>query len=288
MTFCLPADLQARSVLLVGQTEPGLADEFERRGAGKVIVCPIEPGALSADIYTREALTAHLARYGVSGDKLDIVVLTSLPTNHEMVRRYLGLWKHFLQDGGVLLFDMQFHDSEIDDVFGSGLGPSVDMPSKSMVVDDWLADYAVRDLSPSARPGPPARVLQCAPRKPILLLVRGSPMAGKTTLSRELGKMAGQVLSLDKLIRALVRGAGPSSAAAEFFRRQPSVREAIESLNNETGKILEDFIDVVVDRIRLAERCVVVEGYALNDAVVSGLRARLGGLAVIWELNRTC
>lgn len=224
-TIKLPADMTGKSLLDIGCNEGYFCFQAKKRGASRVLGVDMNPQLIEkARKRTPDAEFANLSWWDIDNEKFDYVLFLSAIHYEKDQRALLNKLVNNLTPGGVLILEcgvIPKHGEKRWHVIERGDGV-FKYPTFSLLVEDILGSYAVRDMGPSVpQSGDPVPrlVFHCRKFVPTVVLVSGASGAGKTIFTREISKLSGRVINLDFFYSDLVREAhAPKSKALKYLK----------------------------------------------------------------------
>jgi len=284
----LPSDLTGKRVLDIGCNEGFFSHECVKRGAQSVIGIDGHRPFLdiAEQLYPNQRLKFLHQRWSTLPDgEFDIILwISAMHYEHKPIDILRQIRERLAGDG---LFILE-----------CGV---LDWPSKEMVLrarhdhslwyptwpllEEMLADFGVRRVaSPAMTVGDtvPRAVFHCQPRKPMVLLIRGKHLAGKSFLASCLATSSTKVMSCDSIMARIANGQHHNSKFEKFVR--DNFADSIYEKIDQEG-MTQEYAKLLVETIVSSDRLVVIEG-ALTEPQSLALTSRLAGFARVWDAQR--
>jgi SAM-dependent methyltransferase len=274
----LPRDLRGKSVLDVGCNEGFFCHEALRRGADKVVGVDINPDVIEkARLRTPGAKFIAASWWNMPPETFDYVLFLSALHHEEEPRRLLSFLSRFLAKGGTLIVECgvvpDFKVKRIEEL--GTMESHYRYPTTRLLMEDYLADFAVRDIGAVAVMDRNEAIEQCVFHcnkiQPAILLIHGPSGSGKTVLSREFAKVGVTVINADVFYSEVYRGSHLSASPATAFVQADFKPTDIEGfLRSASAKGMTAAINsLFLSAVSMNDRLTILEGYqfGLSDYV---------------------
>jgi SAM-dependent methyltransferase len=289
----LPARLDGARALDVGCNEGFFCNALADRGA-KVLGIDRNRPALdfARESYDRPEIEFRLQGWDdLPEGPFDLVLWASAMHYEPDPRKVLDGIARRLAPDGVLVLECGAFDQPQKEMIRVNRQPDTRWyPTVPYLLDELLAAYAVRRMSqPQTTPGDPVPryVFHCRRPRPTVLLVRGGPGSGKTSLAKLVAPGASKTISLDWFIGRIGGSNFPHSELDQLIKQ---LFEASNGLGpvyrgiDEAG-MTREWAALIAETVLSDDRLVVIEG-AMTDAQADALEARLGSSASVWDARR--
>jgi len=159
-------------------------------------------------------------------------------------------------------------------------------PTMALLEDHLLSDFDFRMVSHGELVGldpVPRYVYHCKRRKPILILLRGKPYAGKSTAARVLRPSATKIIGLDTFTYRILTAKyhhTPFEKHVKENRKHDYLTYFYEGIDD--AGFTQDYVEMIANGISSTDRLVVVEGY-MTDQQSKMLRSVLADRVTFWD-----
>jgi 2-polyprenyl-3-methyl-5-hydroxy-6-metoxy-1,4-benzoquinol methylase len=266
----LPADLTGKSVLDVGCNEGFFCREALRRGASRVVGVDIDPAVIEkARVRAPQAEFIASSWWEVPRARFDYVLFLSGLQHESEPKRFLSHLLEHLNDDGILILECgvvpDFRSRRLHRL--DRPEGSVAVPTTRLLMEDYLSDFAVRDLGAVSVMPEGEAIEDCVFHgrrlQPTILLIHGPSGGGKTTLSREFAKFGIPVINADAFYSEIYSSAVPVPSEAVKFLRANFKPTDIEGFLRRAHKahVSGPFNALILSAVSANDRLTVVEGY---------------------------
>lgn len=292
----LPLDLSNKTVLDVGCNEGFFCQEAVRRGATRVVGVDIDPVIIEkAKARTPEATFIASSWWQMPLERFDYILCLSAIEYEKNPKRLLSHLANFLSQTGTLILECGVVPDFRSKVFHLSSGESlVPIPTTRMLMEDYLVDFAVRDLGAvevmQEYETIERCVFHCSRLQPTIVLIHGPSGSGKTSLSREFAKNGVPVVHADAFYSEVYQTSLPTKSSAVMFLRSHFTPDDIEGFIRHASHadMFSAMNELILSAVSLSNSLTVVEGYQfglpiyaddfLQKAKQAGFRVHICGL----------
>ncbi|MET0182367.1 MAG: methyltransferase domain-containing protein [Caulobacterales bacterium] len=264
----LPLDFSGKSVLDLACGEGDLCAEMIERGAARVVGCGADANA--REIASRRAPLAEW-RLAPPDEKFDFVFYSAPLDERADGRAIFTALLERLTPVGVLVVECAALPDLTTKAWVSvpAIAGATRAPTFRLVIDDLLEGYAAREVwgEQECVDVPIARfTLHCRPLKPVLLVIGGDPMRGKTTLARLLMRERNTPIHTDFWLEDVQARANEIGTP---FARYIAAHVQRGRIRQFTDKMVEDgyldeFCVLLLSETPRGAPLTVIEGYAFS------------------------
>lgn len=285
----LPEDLSGLSFLDIGCNEGFFCIEAQKRGAARIVGLDVKQEAIDSAKARAPDVDFRCQTWDqLPDERFDVILMLSALHYEQRPVRLLDAIAGHLKPNGLFILECGVVRSPERSTVWTQRGMVVYHPTWNLLFDEYLRSFGTKLVNKSvdqAGDPVPRFVFHCRPKKPFVLILTGPGDCGKTSLSHELTRYAGQRVSTDRVLSSLTGMRKPNSPILKVVNR---CRDAGITSNAQITKemvnagLSAELAALIYSHIVMDVSTVVVEGYSLVPPVVSELTAMLGNDAIIW------
>jgi SAM-dependent methyltransferase len=269
----IPADLTGMAVLAIGCGDGFFAAVAAERGARRILGVDIDEAALaSARVRVPDAEFLLRSWWDIPAERFDLILFLSGLHREPQPKRLLQSISMRLAPNGLLILEcgvVRDGTQRKDWRPTQRRDKIVSYPSFTLLMDEILADYAVRDIGPGvvlAGDGVPRSVFHCTLAKPTILAIGGASGTGKSNLARVFAREGTVVIHTDYLLGAWAINRTRLQHEFLSYVAQKLRPNAIDFFLREMiqdGKT-DEYCSLLLKHVSLDDRVTILEGYGFS------------------------